>query len=403
MKNIIRLLFTLVFLSVGFGCSSSAYSPAPTLNVSEKYYNYIQPTFANYLKETRTWLTANRAYITSDHEKEISMNMPFEMKPEQPTNKAILLVHGLGDSPYSYSDLALTLKEQGFYVQSLLLPGHGSKPDDLMLPNYSDWQDIVDHYANLLKQEYDQVWLSGFSTGGNLVTIHAIEQGKIDGLILFSPGFQSRTPFLERLAPLASLFIDGFDAEEHNIARYTSAPINGGIAYSESAAKLRDLLDENSVTIPTLITMSEADSVIDPEALEELYVEHFKNPHNRFIWYGETPQDIPSVQIKTMKLDKFRISTGSHMSPLYAPSNAYYGQHSERRMCMNSMDDDVTARCEKGEEVWFSAWGYEEEGKIHARLTWNPYYAELEESIQQITQSNQFADNIVLTSRSLSF
>ena len=403
MKNLIRLLFVLPLLVVGFGCSNSAYSPAPTLNVSEKYYNYIQPIFADYLQETRTWLTTNRAYITSDHEKEIAMNMPFEMKPEQPTDKAILLVHGLGDSPYSYSDLALTLKEQGFYVQSLLLPGHGSKPDDLMLPNYSDWQDIVDHYANLLKQEYDQVWLSGFSTGGNLVTIHAIEQGDIDGLILFSPGFQSKAPFLEKLAPLASLFIDGFSAEEHNIARYTSAPIHGGIAYSESASKLRELLDENIITIPTLIAMSENDSVVDPKAVEELYIERFNNPYNQFIWYGETPQNIPSIQVKSMKLDNLKISTGSHMSPLYAPSNRYYGQNGERIMCMNSMDDDATARCEKGEEVWFSAWGYEEDGKIHARLTWNPYYTELEESIRLITQSSDVHKDLELASQPLSF
>ncbi|WP_375753873.1 alpha/beta hydrolase [Vibrio sp. HN007] len=384
----IRIFFVLVLLGIAAGCSNSSHRNA--LNDSQDYYNYIQPSFADYLKETRAWLTANRGYVTSDHEKEISMNMPFELMPEMPTDKAVLLVHGLGDSPYSYSDLAVTLKEQGFYVQTLLLPGHGSKPEDLMLPRYQDWQEIVDHYTNLLKQKYDQVWLGGFSTGGNLVTIHAIEQGGVDGLILVSPGLQSKAPILEKFAPLAALFFDGYTEEETNLARYNSAPLNGAIAYSDSASRVRSLLKTKTVTIPTLVVISEADSIIDPVAVRDLYSERFDNPNNRLIWYGESEQDSSSIEVLTMHLYNHKISTGSHMSPIFAPSNAYYGENGEKRMCMNSFSDEATMRCNNGEEVWFSAWGYEEEGKIHARLTWNPYYAELEQSIRRITLSDKY-------------
>ena len=69
--------------------------------------------------------------------------MPFE-RGNTKSKKAILLVHGLGDSPYSFSDLATTFAKQGFYVQVLLLPGHGSKPEDMHLTTYQDWQNIVD-------------------------------------------------------------------------------------------------------------------------------------------------------------------------------------------------------------------------------------------------------------------
>lgn len=67
-------------------------------------------------------------------------------------------------------------------------------------------------------------------------------------------------------------------------------------------------------------------------------------------------------------------------------SNPYYGVNGERRMCSNSFDDEATERCEAGEEAWFSAWGYEEDGKIHARLTWNPYYLDLEQDIARMTR-----------------
>ncbi|GAM65309.1 lysophospholipase [Vibrio ishigakensis] len=293
------------------GCSST---PSIALNQSDEYYDYIQPTYSEYLSQTEQWLVENRGYMSDEHDKEIAMNMSFELTPEGETNKAILLVHGLGDSPYSFSDIGQTLQQQGFYVQTVLLPGHGSKPSDLMLPSYHDWQTMVDHYANLLKQEYDEVWLGGFSTGGNLVTIHSLEQGDIDGLILFSPGFQSTTPVMEKLAPIAALFFDGYTTEEVNMARYSSAPLNAAIAYSESASKVRDLLKENEVTVPTMIALSEADSIVDPEAVKSLYEQRFTNPNNQLVWYGESDVELSSEIALSMKLDSLQISTGSHMS-----------------------------------------------------------------------------------------
>lgn len=333
---------------------------------------------------TKLWLRQHRSFIGEDRETELAMNMPTHL-PSEHSDKAVLLVHGLGDSPYSFSDLATSLHKRGFTVQTLLLPGHGSDPKDLMLPSYSDWQYMVDHYANMLKATHEQVWLGGFSTGGNLVTIHALEQGGVDGLLLFSPGFQSRTPLLEKFAPLALWFTDGYTATEQNKARYTSAPLNGAIAYSHSAGRLRELLAQQKVTMPTLIAMSEKDSVVDPDAVRELYTQRFSNPKNQLIWYGESEFNDANIRSLTMKLDTQHISTGSHMSPLYSPNNPYYGVEGERRMCMNSFDQQANQSCEAGAEVWFSAWGYEEQGKIHARLTWNPYYVELESALETIT------------------
>ncbi|GAL11561.1 lysophospholipase [Vibrio astriarenae] len=302
---LLGLVFSLI------GCVSSGQN---ALQESPDYYNYIQPSFNQYLAVTHEWLSENRAYISKEQDKELAMNMPFDLVPENETNKAVLLVHGLGDSPYSFSDIAPSLQQQGFYVQTLLLPGHGSKPSDLMLPTYRDWQTIVDHYASLLKHEYDEVWLGGFSTGGNLVTIHAIENGNIDGLLLFSPGFQSKAPYLEKLAPLASIFFDGYSTQEDNLARYNSAPLKGAIAYSQSAAKLRDLLRDNRIEIPTLVVLSEADSIIDPEAVHDYYQHHFTHPSNQLLWYGESDIEQDTVTVSSMKLDGLRISTASHMS-----------------------------------------------------------------------------------------
>ena len=386
MKSLIRMTLVAIIALTVVGCSIVSGASRAPLNNSANYYQYIQPSYSEYLSATENWLKENRNYISTNEDKELLMNMPFEVGNKQTNDKAILLIHGLGDSPYTFSDLADSLSGQGFYVQTLLLPGHGSKPQDLMLPSYADWQTLVDHYASLLKQDFDNVWLGGFSTGANLATIHAIEHGNVNGLMLYSPGFQSKTPKLERLAPLAALFTDGYKAEERNLARYTSAPLNGAMAYTESAIKLRALLKENTVSVPTLIAISEADSVVNPYAVKDLYLNHFDNPQNHLVWYGETTFDEPSITTLNMKLASLKVSTGSHMSPLFSPTNAYYGIGGEHLMCMNSLSDKANKACENGEDVWYSAWGYKEENKIHARLTWNPYFSDLEQVMATVAQ-----------------
>lgn len=381
--RVVALFFLMLGCTNVMGQEGTKLSP---LHLSPEYYNFIQPSFSAYLKATQNWLSANRSFIGTDQQKELRMNMPFERIPEQPTSKAALLVHGLGDSPFSFVDISNTLKQQGFYVQVLLLPGHGSKPKDMVLPEYQDWQRIVDHYATLLKQEYQQVWLGGFSTGANLVTIHSIEQKDVAGLLLFSPAFESKAVALEKITPLvASIWPQGWQTEETNLARYSSASLNGAIAYSKSAEVARDKLAENTVSIPTFIAISEHDSVVKADAIKDYFIRRFIHPANKMLWYGEEEFEEANIITQPMSIPNFNISTGSHMSPLFAPCNHHYGMKGEKRMCGNGQGIRKQKACERGDKVWYSAWGHWERDKVHARLTWNPYYANMSRVITNIT------------------
>ncbi|USD68280.1 alpha/beta fold hydrolase [Vibrio sp. SCSIO 43136] len=366
------------------GCSTVGSERQP-LNTSEQYYDYLQPTFDQYVDATTQWLESHRSFISDDRKRELGMNAPFA-KGDVNSDKAILLVHGLGDSPFSFSDIANSLVEQGFYVQVVLLPGHGSDPLHMNMVNYQDWQDLVDHYANLLKQDYQQVWLGGFSTGGNLVSIHTIDNQGVAGLMLFSPGFKTVTPFLEKLTPLVGLFTDGWFAEETNMAKYSSGPIASALAYSESAEIFRKKIDQTNIDVPTLLVASEADSVIDAKALHQYFHKNFTHENSKLVWYGDTDQlaTLAKTEVYSMHRDDLKISTASHMSSLFAPTNAYYGQHGEKLICENNLSSKDTKACQSGEPVWFSAWGYSEKGRVYARLTWNPYYSQLESTIKEM-------------------
>ncbi|OCH16660.1 phospholipase [Aliivibrio sp. 1S165] len=388
MRKFIMYLTAICLPLLILGCSAFSNNPKP-LHLSEQYYNYLQPSFDQYLVETKAWLSEHRAFISDDHEKELTMNMPFE-RGDKNSKKAILLVHGLGDSPYSFSDLATTFSEQGFYVQVLLLPGHGSKPEDMHLTTYQDWQNIVDHYANLLKKDYQEVWLSGFSTGANLTAIHTLNNEGIDGLVFVSPGFESLNPTLEKLSSVVSVFWDGISKKENNFARYSSISMHGMAQYSDSAVAFRKIITNKKITVPTLIVISEADSIINSQATTEFFADKFVNPNNHLIWYGDKQNLLikKRTQAYPMKLDALHISTASHMSPLFSPSNNYYGKKAEKLICTNSLDEEQTQSCKQGENVWFSAWGYQEEGKAYARLTWNPYFDNLEYEINKLVRVN---------------
>ena len=384
MTRIIPISLITLLTLVVLGCASRSQLTSG-LELSNDYYDFIQPSFERYIEVSKEWISDNRHFIGEDKEVELLMNSPSQLAPSERTNKAVLLVHGLGDSPYYFSDIATSLANDGYLVQVLLLPGHGSKPEDMLLPSYADWQHIVDHYTNLLVSQYDEVWLGGFSTGANLVTINAIDNQEIAGLLLFSPGFQSKTPFLEKLTPLVAGLIDwGYQTEESNFSRYNSMPFNGAIAYSQSASIVRTKLKNKTLTLPVYIAISEADSIIDSDAVLDIYTHNFTNKNNVMMWYGEREIAMPSVQVLTMKTPEQRISTGSHMSTIFSPNNPYYGINGSKRICENSFDSDATKQCAAGEPTWYSAWGYEEENKIHARLTWNPYYFQFEEVMKAV-------------------
>ncbi|WED28848.1 alpha/beta fold hydrolase [Vibrio sp. DW001] len=356
----------------------------PSYSTSESLPSYSQSSFEQYIEETQSWLKDNRVFVTDDKDKEVAANAPYEIRPETPNGQAVLLVHGLGDSPYSFIDVAKHLAERGYVVRTVLLPGHGSKVGDLILPTLSDWQGVVDHHIGLLKQEYDSVWLGGYSTGANLVTSEAMSDPSIKGLLLFSPAFQPKSSVV-KYAEFASHFITWADQDpEDNYLRYNSVPMNGAAVYYQTSTAVRHDLEDAAYTKPVFVIMSEGDSVIDTQYVQATFANKMVNPNNRLIWQGETPlKDSRAIQL-TMKLDTAQISNGSHMGLLFSPENPDYGILGDKRICSNGQTEEGEASCLNGGNVWFSAWGYRQEGKVYARLTYNPYFNQTMQIIDQV-------------------
>jgi len=373
------LLFTLVFLGA---CSMPP--DASYFQTSYKLPPYNQDNFEDYVRDTRAWIADNRAFLSDNHSLEIQLNSPFEVRPNKPAKRGILMVHGLGASPWYFDDIARTMADDGWLVRSILLPGHGTRPADLMLPSYDDWEGIIAHHVNLLAAEVDELWLAGFSTGGNLVTSHALKDENIDGLLLFSPGFYPNSNYLF-LAPVISYLWNWVDIdEENNIVNYQSLPARGAALYYRSVSAVQKSLKASRFEKPVLITMSQHDSVLDPTATLKIFHTHFTNTKSRFIWYGETPKFVSDSRVNTLTsyLPERRISTFSHLSVLFSPENFYYGEKGSHILFDNGQENIPIP--ETTEALWFGAWGQVAADKYHARLTWNPYFFNLLKSIREV-------------------
>ncbi|EGA65520.1 alpha/beta hydrolase [Vibrio brasiliensis] len=370
---------------VTFGCSSS--EPIAAYQKAQSLPSYQQQSFNQYVEETKQWLAENRVFITDDKQAELAQVLPKEYQPANPNGQGILLVHGLGDSPYSFVDVATHLASQGYLVRTILLPGHASKVGDLQLPTVEDWQGVVDHHIELLKKDTDGVWLGGYSTGANLVTTAALKDDQIEGLLLFSPALQPHSSSVQ-FAEMASYFVTWADQDpEDNPLRYNSLPMNAAAVYYQTSADVRRQLEAHSYDKPVFMLLSEGDRVISTQFAIDTFASKMTNPANQLVWQGEQDLSEPRSTRFSMKLPTQHISNGSHMGLLFSPDNPNYGISGSQRICSNGQGEEAEKLCPTQSDIWYSAWGYVEPGKVHARLTYNPYFEQSMNLLDKVMQS----------------
>lgn len=340
-----------------------------------------QDSFARYQQQTRDWVASHRAFQTLDKTTELQWNTPQEWRPEGKPSRGILLIHGLGDAPGSFTDIAPELAKQGFLVRTVLLPGHGTRPADMLHVSVDQWRQVVSEQAAIMGKDVSEVWLGGFSTGGNLALEYAMQHPQIQGLLLFSPAFKSSTGY-DFLAPVAAVFRDWLRPPsavfpQQIATRYLRVPTNGFAQFYRTSASAQHLIARETFDKPVLMVLSEHDSVLDTAWILDHFDRTFTHPASRVIWYGAPRAEVSNVsrvRVKPDFLPDERISQFSHMSVLFSPRNPLYGRKGSVLLCANGQSDAATQRCLKGEEVWYSDWGLVEKDKVHARLTWNPWF-----------------------------
>lgn len=128
---------------------------------------------------------------------------PFELSA--PGDTAVMLIHGFTSSAYSMRELGEKLQAADFNVKGILLPGHGTTPEDLEKTPWEEWYCAVESvYLNLTKN-FKKIIVCGQSMGGCLA-MYLASFYPVNGVIAIASGLKLSDKKLWML-PLVKYFI----------------------------------------------------------------------------------------------------------------------------------------------------------------------------------------------------
>lgn len=222
-------------------------------------------------------------------------NFPFLLTPDKPANKAILLVHGFGATPYEMRAMANHLLEHQCSVLGVRLPGHGTTPEDLARQRYEDWLLATRQGYDILQEKYQQVSAVGLSTG-SLLLLHLAAEQSIERLVLMSPFLRLKHP-LARYAHLLSWIHPYQSREISDIEKpfyYQRRPLKGVVQLNRLQRDIAERLPK--IKTPTLTLASRGDQTVYPGTAENLFQQLGSSEKDIFIYNDQVPHVLTSTE-----------------------------------------------------------------------------------------------------------
>jgi alpha-beta hydrolase superfamily lysophospholipase len=189
-------------------------------------------------------------------------NRSYILAPPGKPVGAVVLLHGLTDSPYSLRHVARRYVQDGYVAVAIRLPGHGSVPAGLSKVEWEQWTEatrLAVREARRLAPAPAPLHVIGFSNGGALAMKYALDAlddktlARPDRIVLFSPmiGITSMARFAGVFGWPA--FIPAFDkaawlgiVPEFNPFKYNSFPVNGARQSSLVARTLQAQINRHA-------------------------------------------------------------------------------------------------------------------------------------------------------------
>ena len=354
-------ILTVISLLCIVGCSSV---PERLLTTQDNSVSAIPEdgSFEDYIRRSKQLIQAGRVDLEpAAKEVIVRANTPFEYRPHPEKCKSqqgpfkykhgVLLIHGLTASPYMMQDLGRFFRDRCFLVRSILLPGHGTRPGDLLDIDYKDWVKAVDYGVGSFKGHVENLFLAGFSIGGALTFHHVIsaqhiQNGKgshsllaVKGLFLFSPALKPKNG-LAFLAGMVSLFKDWLSiTSDRDYGAYESFPYNA----AAQSYKLSDEINQQlrilrTVPVPVFVALSVDDETVDSDHTIDVFRRYLNVVPSHMQLYTREPQAYASdlrIEALQSQLDGEKILSFSHTSITVPRNHPHYGIKGDYRRCLH--------------------------------------------------------------------
>ncbi|MEU3598154.1 alpha/beta fold hydrolase [Streptomyces sp. NPDC006798] len=181
----------------------------------------------------------------------------------------VLLCHGFTGSPHSLRPWAEHLAGHGFTVSVPLLPGHGTRWQDMQHTGWQDWYAEVDRALRDLTDRCSRVFVFGLSMGGALTLRLAARHGSaISGIVLVNP-LNRLHGLAPRLLPVLRHLVPSSPGIASDIAKpgvvevgYEQVPVRAAYSLRQFTRLVDGELPQ--VTQPLLLMHSATDHVVNP-------------------------------------------------------------------------------------------------------------------------------------------
>lgn len=385
----------LVLLScwVLLGLFQQVHAQWPIPNEDQAFSDYLLQT-DKYLEQNKKWL------VKGNKQSEKAAVMPFEIKPQagcEDNGIGVLLVHGLSDSPYSLRSMGEALSERCLWVRAVLLPGHGTKAEDLINVNRNEWRTTVKQAVYNFAQETDSLYIAGYSTGGTLA-IDYMNRAEVPlaGLILFSPLLKINTN-ADWLTPIVGSFVNWLDHKESDDpAKYASIPVPAMAQTFHLATEARRGLKKKPLALPVFIAMSAEDKTVNSRTTLDYFKQQMLNPVSRLWLYSNDKVNFPDSRVEEFNAynEALKITGLSHMSVHMNPDDPYYGKGGIYRVCQ-WYDGELLSRCKQDKAGWLGEKGdlLANKSEYGARLSWNPDFDRLVDHVSLYIKTNAIETN----------
>jgi carboxylesterase len=186
-----------------------------------------------------------------------------------------LVLHGFTGNCHSMRPVAEALHAAGFAIEMPLLPGHGTRVEDLVETRWEDWYAAGEAALEHLDERVDRVVVVGLSMGGSLACLLAVEHPELAGLAVINPATRVDP---EMRTAVEAMVADGEDflpAIASDIAKegvvesaYDQTPVAPLLSLFDAADHFQARLDR--ITSPLLVLTSRDDHVVPPTDSEHL-------------------------------------------------------------------------------------------------------------------------------------
>ncbi|WP_309130295.1 alpha/beta fold hydrolase [Brevibacterium sp.] len=186
-------------------------------------------------------------------------------------SEAVLFLHGITGSPAAWTPIARALGDEGVSVSVPLLPGHGTRWQELNRTGWDAWIDSAAEELRELRSTHEKVIVAGLSMGGALALSLGTQKNSADALVLVNPALVIDSPLASGLQLLKHV-VRSVPAIGNDIAHpgrdeyaYDRTPVAAVASFAAAQRGLRERLWR--IECPVTVLVSGRDNVVGPRSL----------------------------------------------------------------------------------------------------------------------------------------